>query len=176
MYLQSSQELLKRLKNFCGTPKKKRMAHPILIIAIKQCDLYKQICCYFPSPSPEPLTKCDNKAVLWQKEHIFLHNSLLWVCKNGRITENVHVIEKETPCNSKLKVVMTDRMLERILNYLTAFQTHASDDSFISKLDIFWWKSNRVRRNCASELICFSSAYLWHHALVLHLLFAPDKF
>lgn len=48
----------------------KRMAHPILIIAFKQFDLYKQICCYFPSPSPEPLTKCDNIAVLWQKEHI----------------------------------------------------------------------------------------------------------
>lgn len=88
------------------------MAKYILIISFMQFDLYKQIRCCFPSPSPEPLAKCDNITVLWQEELIFLHNSLLCVCGDCKIRENDPVIEKETPSNSKSKVIMTDRMLE----------------------------------------------------------------
>lgn len=147
------------------------MAKSIQIITFMQCDLYKYIWRCLPSPSLEPLAKCDNISVLWQKELNFFLTDC--ICRNNGIWLNIHVIEKETPRSSKFKVIVIDTILVTTLEYLTAFQTHVSGDSFLSKLEISWWKSNRVKRYCISEMRCFSSAYLWHRALMLHLLFSP---
>lgn len=132
-----------------------------------QCDLYTWIWCCLPSPYLEPLARYDDITVLWNS-YFFITDC---VCRNNGIR---WILKK------KLQEVQNSRslwltVLVTTLKYLTAFQTHVSDDSFLSKLEISWWISNRVRSYCISEMRCFSSAYLWHPVLMLHLLFTPAE-